>query len=75
MKKEEMSGIKADQHGNIADAYISEKWRNIYMYIYIRIGWRTKGRRKKQQQQQIYIYKHAYIRVTTDNEGNYVITE
>ena len=21
------------------------------------------------------IYKHTYIRVTTDNEGNYVITE
>ena len=68
-----MSGIKADQHGNIADAYISEKLMKTY--IYKRISWRTKGRRRKQQQQQIYIYKHAYIRVTTDNVGNYVITE
>ena len=43
-----MSGIKADQHGNMADAYISEKWRNIYIYRYIHEN-RLKNKGKEEE--------------------------
>ena len=59
-KKKEMSGIKADQHSNMADAYISEKWRIIYInkYIYIYI---YKNRLKSKGIRRVYILSTPYI--------------